>query len=385
VSDYIYLDNAATTPLDPAVLEAMYPYFTDRFFNASSRYEPAQSNRRALETARETVAKILKARPAEIIFTSGGSESDNLAIKGVAYARRARNPQLNHIITSSIEHHAVLYTARYLEERGFRVTYLPVDRQGRVDPEQVHAALSPDTALVSIMLANNEVGTIQPIREIGKITRKAGVPFHTDAVQAAGTLTLDVEELNVDLLSLSAHKFYGPKGVGALYVRRGIPFEPQTQGGEQERGRRAGTENLPGVIGMAAALQLAYQNLAENNRRIETLRDYLVSQVLERVPDTILNGAPSPERLPSNASFCFKGINGETILLEMENRGILCSSGSACAAGSSEPSHVLMAMGYSEELAYTAVRITLGKDIIRVDIEKTINTIIEITNALQYH
>jgi len=383
MNEYIYLDNAATTPLDPVVLAAMTPYFTERFFNPSSRYGPAQNNKRVLDSARESVARILNARPNEIIFTSGGSESDNLALKGVAYARRARNPKLNHIITTSIEHHAVLYTAKNLEEHGFEVTYLPVDREGRVSASQVAAAIRPETALISVMLANNEVGTIQPITEIGAIARKAGIPFHTDAVQAAGALPLDVEALQVDLLSISAHKFYGPKGVGALYIRRGIPFEPQIQGGEQERNRRAGTENLPEIIGLVAALTLAYRDMTDNNRRLTELRDKLIAEVLENVPGAILNGAHPPQRLPSNANFCFEGVNGETILLELENRGILCSSGSACAAGSSDPSHVLMAMGYEEELAHTAVRLTLGKHTTPAEIERVIKALPEVIALLR--
>ncbi len=383
MDNYIYLDNAATTPLDPAVLATMAPYFTERFYNPSSRYAPAQNNKRVLDSAREGVARILNARPNEIIFTSGGSESDNLALKGVAYARRTRNPKLNHIITTSIEHHAVLYAAKNLEEHGFKVTYLPVDRQGRVTATQVAAAIRPETALISVMLANNEVGTIQPIAEIGSIARKAGIPFHTDAVQAAGALSLDVEALQVDLLSISAHKFYGPKGIGALYLRRGTPFEPQIQGGEQERNRRAGTENLPEIVGLVASLTLAYRNLAENNRHLVELRDKLIREVLENNSGAMLNGAHPPERLPANASFCFEGINGETILLELENRGILCSSGSACAAGSSDPSHVLMAMGYTEDLAHTAVRLTLGKQTTLAEIEKVIKALPEVINLLR--
>jgi cysteine desulfurase len=380
MNNFIYLDHAATTPLDPAVLAAMSPYFTDYFYNASSRYAPAETTKQVLNRARETVAHILGVRPAEVIFTSGGSESDNLALKGVAYAQKQRGR--DHIITSPTEHHAVLYTAKHLEEQGFKVTYLPVDHEGRIDPQDLKAAITPQTGLISLMYANNEVGTVYPIAEIGKIAREAKIPFHTDAVQAGGALPLDVEMLNVDLLSLSAHKFYGPKGVGALYIRRGTPFEPQIHGGEQERNRRAGTENIPGIVGLAAALELAYRNLAENNRQLIALRDRLIEGVLSNIPHARLTGAPPPDRLPNHAGFCFEGVNGETILLGLEERGVLCSSGSACAAGSTEPSHVLTAMGYAEDLAHTAVRLTLGKSTSQAQIDYTVNALKEVIEGL---
>jgi cysteine desulfurase len=380
MSNYIYLDHAATTPLDPAVLAIMSPYFTDYFYNAGSRYAPAETNKRVINQARETVANILGARPAEIIFTSGGSESDNLAIKGVAYAQKQRGR--DHIITAPTEHHAVLNTVKFLEEQGFKITYLVVDQQGQIEPQAVKAAITPQTALITLMYANNEVGTIYPLAEIGKIAREAKVPFHTDAVQAGGSLPLNVESLNVDLLSLSAHKFYGPKGVGALFVRRGTPFEPQIHGGEQERSRRAGTENIPGIVGMATALERAYRYLAENNRQLSLLRDRLIEGVLANIPNARLNGAPPPDRLPNNASFCFEGVNGETSLLGLEERGILCSSGSACAAGSSDPSHVLTAMGYAEDLAHTAVRLTPGKTTTETEIDYTINALKAVIETL---
>jgi cysteine desulfurase len=358
----------------------MSPYFTDYFYNAGSRYAPAETNKQVLSQARETVASILRVRPAEIIFTSGGSESDNLALKGVAYAQKQRGR--DHIITSPTEHHAVLHTTKYLEEQGFKVTYLPVDKEGRIAPQTLKEAITPQTGLISLMYANNEVGTVYPIAEFAKIAREAKIPFHTDAVQAGGALPLDVEMLNVDLLSLSAHKFYGPKGVGALFLRRGTPFEPQIHGGEQERNRRAGTENMPGIVGLAAALELAYRNLAETNRQLIALRDRLIEGVLTNIPNARLTGAPPPDRLPNHASFCFAGVNGETILLSLEERGVLCSSGSACAAGSSDPSHVLTAMGYPEELAYTAVRLTLGKTTTVEQIDYTIKALKTVIESL---
>jgi cysteine desulfurase len=361
MNDFIYLDHAATTPLDPSVLADMQPYFSGQFYNPSSRYAPAEANKRALEAARAKCANAINARPGEIIFTSGGSESDNLALKGVVDGWKAYGKERRHIITTAIEHHAVLYTAKNLEEKGYAVTYISVDEAGRVSPAEVEAAIRPETALISIMLANNEIGTIEPIAEIGEIARRHGIPFHTDAVQAAGALPLDVEALKVDLLSLSAHKFYGPRGVGLLYVKRGTPFASQIQGGEQERNRRAGTENLPGIIGMATALELAIREMPRNVAQMQALRDRLIEGIIASVPGAILTGAKGNERLPNHASFCFSGVNGETVLLELEQRGVLCSSGSACAAGSTEASHVLIALGLDEDLARTAVRFTLGK------------------------
>jgi cysteine desulfurase len=377
--DLIYLDYAATTPLDPAVLAAMTPYFTERFYNASSRYAPAIANSRDLEAARAVVAELLHARPAEIVFTSGGSEGDNLALKGVLEGwADLGHPERNHLIISPVEHHANLYTAQRLEEKGYRVTYLPVDAAGRVDPAEVEKAITPQTGLISVMLANNEIGTIQPIAEIGRIARKHGVLLHTDAVQAAGHLPLDVEALQVDLLTLAAHKFYGPKGVGLLYVRRGTPLAAQTRGGAQERNRRAGTENLAGIIGLTAALKLATERLAYDAPRLTEMRDRLVSGVRAALPEAILTGAEPPARLPGHASFCFRDIGGETILLGLEERGILCSSGSACAAGSTEPSHVLTAIGLAEELAQTAVRFTMGRSTTPDQIEYVLQVLPEV-------
>jgi len=352
--EVIYLDHAATTPAHPQVLQAMWPYFSQQFGNASGRYPLAESAHAASDWAHAVVAGFLHARPGEIIFTSGGSEGDNLALTGVALAARERG---DHIITTQVEHHAVLRTCAYLEQRhGFRVTYLPVDRYGVVDLAALEQALDDQTILVSVMLANNEVGTLQPIRDVAALTRPRGIPLHTDAVQAAGAMPLNVADLGVDLLTLSAHKFYGPKGVGALYVRRGVALDPLIHGGHQERDRRAGTENVAGMVGLATALQIAHD---QDTGAVQALRDRLIAGVLERVPGAILTGHPT-QRLPNNASFCFAGVEGEAVLVALADHGIACSSGSACAAGESDPSHVLLAMGIAPELAHTAVRFTLG-------------------------
>lgn len=370
--EFIYLDHAATTPLDPVVLAAMQPYFTRRFYNASSRYAPAMANKRDLEAARASMADLLGARPAEIIFTSGGSEADNLALKGVLEGWQG---QRNHLITTPIEHHANLAMAQHLQTQGYEVTFVGVDSFGKVEPSEVEAAITARTGLISIMLANNEIGTIEPIAEIGKIARKHGVPFHTDAVQAAGQLELNVDELNVDLLSLAGHKFYGPKGVGLLYVRRGTPLAAQTLGGLQERNRRAGTENLAGIIGLAMAYKLSIQHLEGEKARLAQLRDQLINGVRASLPNAILTGAAPPNRLPGHASFCFQEVAGETLLLSLEEHGILCSSGSACAAGSTEPSHVLTAIGLAEEIAHTAVRFTLGRETNSAHINKVLEVL----------
>jgi cysteine desulfurase len=360
----IYLDHAATTAVDPRVVAAMLPYFTEQFGNASSIYALGRAGHQALDEAREQVAQILGCRPTEVIFTGCGSESDNLAIKGVALASQQRG---NHIITSAIEHHAVLHTCQYLQKFGFEVTYLPVDRYGCVDPQAVAAAITDRTVLVSVMYANNEVGTIEPIAAIGAICRARHVPFHTDAVQAGGALDLDVTRLNVDMLSLSAHKFYGPKGVGILYLRQGTRILPQLQGGTQERGRRAGTENVPGIVGAATALRLAYEELEANNAHLIHLRNRLIAGVLQ-LPGAQLTGHPT-NRLPNNASFCFTGIEGETMLLNLDLLGIAASTGSACTSASMDPSHVLMAMGIPAEIAQGSIRMTLGKENTQEDVD----------------
>jgi cysteine desulfurase len=360
----VYLDHAATTALDPRVLEAMLPYFTTEYGNASSIYTLGRHAMQALDAAREQVADIIGSRPTEIAFTGCGSESDNLAIKGVAYAAQKKG---NHLITSAIEHHAVLHTCQYLERSGFKTTYLPVDSYGRVNPDDVERAITEQTVLVSVMYANNEVGTIEPVAEIGRICRAKKVPFHIDAVQAGGALPLDVVALNADLLSLSAHKFYGPKGVGLLYVRQGVRLLPQLQGGSQERGRRAGTENVAGIVGMTTALRLAYEELPHITPRVIALRDRLISGLLT-IPGSHLTGHPS-ERLPNNASFCFEGIEGESILLNLDLLGVAASTGSACTSGSVDPSHVLLAMGLPVEVAHGSLRLTLGKGNTDADVD----------------
>jgi cysteine desulfurase len=364
----VYLDHAATTAVDPRVVEAMLPYWTVKYGNASSIYGLGREARHALDQSRQVVADILHCTPREVIFTSCGSESDNLALRGVAFERRHRAGK-NHIITSSIEHHAVLHTVEQLARYfGFEATYLPVDEHGLVDPAEVEKAIRPDTAIISVMYANNEVGTIEPIAEIGEIAHAHGIPFHTDAVQAGGTLSLDVKALNVDLLSLSAHKFYGPKGVGVLYARRGVPFLPTQTGGGHERNRRAGTENVAYVVGLATALRLAYEEAEETNARIAKLRDGLVAGVLANIPDSRLSGHPR-QRLPNNASFLFRYIEGESILLNLDLMGVAASSGSACTSGSLEPSHVLTAMGFSHEVAHGSLRLTFGRENTEEDVD----------------
>jgi cysteine desulfurase len=376
----IYLDYAATTPVDPEVLEAMLPYYTDSFGNPSSIYWFGRENRKAVENARAVIAAQLgAAAPNEIIFTGSGSESDNMAIRGVAAANREKG---NHIITSSIEHHAVYDTCRALEKEGFHVTYLPVNAAGLVDPEDVVKAVTPGTILVTIMHANNEVGTIQPIAEIGKLLRERKILFHTDAVQTVGNIPLDLRELSVDLLSLAAHKFYGPKGVGALYVRRGVRVNPLIYGGAQERNRRAGTENIPGIVGMAKALELANKDLESQVKRLTQLRDYLIDRVLDEFECVRLNG-DRVRRLPGNANFSFEFIEGESLLLNLDLKGIAASSGSACTSGSLEPSHVLLAMGICHEIAHGSLRLTLGKSTTREQIDYVLEVLPEIVTKLR--
>lgn len=352
----VYMDHAATTPVHPKALEAMLPYFSEKFGNPSSIYGIAREARKGLDDARETVANLLGAKTTEIVFTSGGSEGDNAAIKGAAFSAKTKG---NHIITSSIEHHAVLHTCQFLEKFGYEVTYLPVDRYGIVDPDDVAKAITDKTVLVSIMMANNEVGTIQPIAEIGKLLKGKNIVFHTDAVQAAGALPIDVNELGVNLLTLSGHKFYGPKGVGILYIKRATPFLPQQQGGGQERNRRAGTENVASIVGMTTALKLAVENMESNNRYVIGLRDRLIKGVLGSVPRSYLNGHPT-QRVPNSANFSFEYVEGESILLNLDMVGVAGSSGSACTSASLEPSHVLMAMGVAVEVAHGSLRLTLG-------------------------
>ena len=357
MSKLIYLDNAATTKTAPEVVEAMLPYFTESYGNPSSVYQFAGTVKEAMEQARESLAAGIGARAREIYFTGGGSESDNWALIAIAERYQEKG---KHIITTRIEHHAILHTCEYLEKRGFEVTYLDVDEYGMVSPAAVEAAIRPDTILVSIMFANNEIGTIEPIAEIGKIAHKHGVIFHTDAVQAAGHLHINVKEQNIDMLSLSGHKFHGPKGVGVLYARQGIPLTNIIEGGAQERGKRAGTENIPGIMGLAAALEESCGHIDEDTVRLTKLRDKLIAG-LSKIPHSALNGDPV-HRLPSNVNFCFEGIEGESLLLLLDAAGICASSGSACTSGSLDPSHVLLAIGRPHEVAHGSLRLSLCHD-----------------------
>lgn len=359
MSGQVYLDYAATTFTAPEVVSAMAPYFTQSFGNPSSIYSFSEENRRAIAESRQKVADVIGASRDEIYFTSGGTEADNWALKGVAWRNRARG---NHVITTKIEHHAVLYAAKFLQENGFEVTFLDVDSEGRVRPEDVARALTDRTILVSVMFANNEIGTIQPVAKIGALCRERGVPFHTDAVQAVAHVPIDVKTMNIDLLSMSAHKFYGPKGVGALYVRKGIRIENLIHGGGQERGRRATTENVAGIVGLGAAIELTSSRMKESSARIAALRDMLIEGVMKNIPYAKLNGAPSGERLPNNANFSFIGIEGETLLLDLDREGVYASTGSACSSGSLDPSHVLMAIGLTHEQAHGSLRMTLGEE-----------------------
>ena len=377
--DLIYLDYAATAPVLPEVLDAMLPFFILRYGNPSGVHKAGRDAHKAVEEARRQVAAALGAESREICFTSGGSESDNLAIQGAAFARKEKGM---HLITSQVEHHAVLNTCRWLEKQGFCVTYLPTDRYGRVDPEDVKRAIRPDTILVSIMTANNEIGTVEPVAEIGKICHDHEVLFHTDAVQAAGMLKLDVHELNADLLSISAHKFHGPKGAGALYIRKGTRLDALIHGGAQERNLRAGTENVPGIVGTGKAIEIAEAERETNAGRIRSLRDQLIHTVLEQIPGTRLNGHPV-ERLPGNCHFSFEGIDGEALLLRLDLAGIAASAGSACTSGSVEPSHVLRAAGLTEKEAGGSLRITLGRETTRKEIEKTARILKEIVEDLR--
>ncbi len=370
MSRLTYLDHAATTPLDERVLEAMLPYLREAWGNPSSLYGHGRIARRAVDGARDTVTGVLGCRASEIIFTCGGTESDNLAIKGVALARRGEG---DHIVTSKVEHHAVLHTCAWLERHfGFRVTYVDVDEHGLVDVEQVERAVGPGTVLVTIMLANNEVGTIQPIADLAAIARRHGAVFHTDAIQAGGQLDVQVDALGVDLLSLSGHKLYGPKGAGVLYRRRGTPLLAEAQGGGQERGQRAGTENVAGIVGMAAALRLAYQELEGRTAHAGRLRDRLVDGILAAVPGAQLTGHPT-RRLPNNASFVFEDTDGESILLNLDQHDICASSGSACTSGTLEVSHVLKALGLPLELARGSLRLSVGQDSDDHDVDRVLS------------
>ena len=375
----IYLDHAATTPVHPDVLKTMLPYFTEKFGNPSTIYSYGQEAKAAVEDARASVAALISAEPEEIVFTSGGTESDNFALEGVAFANEKRG---NHIITSSVEHHAVLETCKFLEKRGYYVTRLPVDGCGMVDPDAVKKAITPKTILVSVMNANNEVGTIEPIAEIGKITREAGVVFHTDAVQTTGHVPTDVNEFGVDLLSMSAHKLYGPKGIGALYIRKGKGLIPFMHGGEQEKRRRAGTENVPGIVGFGRAAEIARKEMPKELKRLTAMRDKLISGILERIENTRLNGHPV-SRLPNNVNITIDFVEGESMCLNLDMEGICASTGSACSSGSLEASHVLLAMGLRHEQAHGSLRFTMGKWNTEDEIEQVITALISTVARLR--
>ncbi len=376
----IYLDNAATTKMKGSVISAMLPYFTETFGNASSTYTSAgQAARRAMNEAREKIASLIGATARELYFTSGGSEADNWAIKGVALKNKDKG---NHIITTTVEHHAVLHTCQFLEKHGFEVTYVPVDEFGMVNPKDIENAITDKTILVSVMFANNEIGTINPIEEIGAICRKKGVYFHTDAVQATGAVEIDVEKMNIDLLSISAHKFHGPKGVGALYIKKGIKIENLIHGGAQESGRRATTENVAGIIGMAQALSEACENMTEKTKKLVEMRDYIIDTVLREIPYTRLNGHRE-KRLPNNTSFCFRYIEGESLLLSLDMMGFVVSSGSACTSGSLDPSHVLLGIGLPHEIAHGSLRASLSEFTTKEEIDSFLKALPPIVQRLR--
>jgi len=375
----VYLDHAATTPTHPNVVLAMQPYYSEKFGNPSSIHAFGQEARSAVEAAREKAAKLLGATPEEIVFTSGGTESDNFALEGVAFAKENQG---KHIIISKIEHHAVTECAEFLKKRGFEIAYLPVDKYGLVDPQEVKKAITDKTILVSIMHANNEIGTIEPVAEIARIVNEKGIYFHTDAVQTAGHLPINVKDLGVDLLSLSAHKFYGPKGVGALYVKKGTRLVSFLHGGGQEKGKRASTENVPGIVGLGVACELAQKTLAAEESRLRALRDKLIKGILDKIPETILNGHPSL-RLPNNVNVSIKYVEGESILLNLDMQGVAGSTGSACTSGSLEPSHVLLAIGLPHEIAHGSLRLTLGSSTTEEDINYVLEVLPPIVQKLR--
>lgn len=375
----IYFDNAATTPVRKEVYEEILPYFMQYYGNASSVYTIARESKKALEKAREQVAKVLNAEPSEIYFTAGGSESDNMALKGVAEALEKKG---KHIITTKIEHHAILHTCEYLEERGFEVTYLPVDEYGKISLEELKKAIRNDTILISVMFANNEIGTIQPIAEIGAIAKERGIYFHTDAVQAVGHVKIDVQKMNIDLLSLSGHKLCGPKGIGAIYIRKGINIKPLIHGGAQEKRRRAGTENIAGIVGLGKAIELAEKEMEENTKKLIYLRDKLIQGILEKIPYSKLNGHPT-DRLPGNCNVSFEFIEGESMLLLLDSKGIAASSGSACTSGSLDPSHVLLAIGLPHEKAHGSLRLTLEYYNTEEEVDKVLKELPDIVSRLR--
>lgn len=376
---YIYLDNAATTRVAPEVLEAMTPYFTEYYGNPSSIYSFAGTAKNAMEEARATIAGILGAKPEEIYFTGGGSESDNWALKATAEAYADKG---KHIITSTIEHHAILHTCEYLEKHGYEVTYVGVDENGIIRLDELEQAIRPDTILISVMAANNEIGSIQPLKEIGEIARKHGVLFHTDAVQAFAHIPLNVDEMNIDMLSASGHKINGPKGIGIMYIRKGVKIRSFIHGGAQERKRRAGTHNVPGIVGMAKAAELADAKMEERMAYEIKLRDHLIERVLNEIPYSRLNGDPK-KRLPNNANFCFRFIEGESMLIKLDQKGICGSSGSACTSGSLDPSHVLLAIGLPHEIAHGSLRLTLSQETTMEDIDYTVDELKKIIEQLR--
>jgi cysteine desulfurase len=375
----IYMDYAATTYTKPEVLEEMIPYFTEHFGNPSSIYSISRDTKKALDLSRDRVSKAINAESNEIYFTGGGSEADNWAIKGIAYAQRKKG---NHIITTSIEHHAVLHTCEFLEKQGFEITYLPVDEFGFISLKDLEEAITDKTILVSIMFANNEIGTIQPIKEIGAICREKKVLFHTDAVQAIGNVPVDVKEMNIDMLSMAAHKVYGPKGIGALYIRKGIRIENLVHGGGQERSRRAGTENVAGIVGFGKAIELAVSNLEINSARLKKLRDKFINGLL-KMPYTRLNGPKGDNRLPGNVNVCFEFIEGESTLLLLDDLGICASSGSACTSGALDPSHVLLAIGLPHEIAHGSLRLSLGDSSTEEEVDYVLGVLPGIVSRLR--
>lgn len=379
MSKLIYLDNAATTKTAPEVVEAMLPYFTEYYGNPSSVYSFASKSKEAVTRQREIIADVLGAKANEIYFTAGGTESDNWAIKAAAEAYEGKG---KHIITSRIEHHAVLHTCEYLEKRGFEVTYLDVDENGMIDPEKLEEEIRPDTILISIMFANNEIGTIEPVKEIGEIAKKHGILFHTDAVQAFGQVPIRVDELNIDMLSASGHKLNGPKGIGFLYIRKGLRLKNFVHGGAQERKRRAGTENVPGIVGLGTAVERAVRTMKERTEKETEVRNYLIERVLKEIPYTKLNGHPT-DRLPNNANFSFRFIEGEAMLLSLDMVGICGSSGSACTSGSLDPSHVLLAIGLPHEIAHGSLRLTLNEEITKEDIDYVVENLKRIIENLR--
>lgn len=379
MSDLIYLDHAATTAVHPDVLKEMLPYFTDKFGNPSSVYGFAANNKNKLTEARETIAGALGAKPEEIYFTAGGSESDNWALKCTAEAYGVHG---GHIITTKIEHHAILHTCKYLQNRGYDVTYLDVDENGLIDLNTLEAAIRPDTFLISIMFANNEIGTIEPIKEIGEIAHRHGILFHTDAVQAFGQIPIHVDEMNIDMLSASGHKFNGPKGIGFLYIKKGLKLKSFIHGGQQERGRRAGTENVPGIVGIAKACEIAMTEMEKRMKKETELRDYLIERILKEIPYTRLNGH-SRKRLPNNVNISFQFVEGESILIMLDMAGICASSGSACTSGSVDPSHVLLAIGLPHEIAHGSLRLTIGYENTKEEMDTVVDNLKRIITNLR--